>query len=238
VDLSEKKPSTVLRVAAVLVFLTAIAIILPLQPRSASGAVNKAAWAGCREGLDFSSKRQLSSHERQTTCDYVVRVSEKSGDIELKLGAFFMRGRLLAEMGTTAAHTKQAHSDFTSIINTANGLTTPTKASLALSLAYAHRARLNVSDYKAPERALSDINEAIELTTATPNYYHFELRAIIFLSLAMRDEDATMVYSALDDLQKVKVLNPNSEVAVIYEALATGLLKELHHDVGQPVRKG
>ena len=47
-----------------------------------------------------------------------------------------------------------------------------------------------------------------------------------------------MVYSALDDLQKVKVLNPNSEVAAIYEALATGLLKEWHHEVEQPVRKG
>ena len=182
--LSERKPRTVLRVAAVLVFLTANAIILPLQPRSASGAVDKAAWAGCRVGLDYPSKRKLPNHERQATCDHVVRVAEKNGDIELKLGALLMRARFLADKGTTAAHSKQAHSDFTSIINTANGLTTPTKVTRALSLAYALRARLNVSDYKAPERALSDINKAIELTTATPNYYHFELRAIIFLSLA------------------------------------------------------
>ncbi|WP_299555886.1 hypothetical protein [uncultured Tateyamaria sp.] len=134
----------------------------------------------------------------------------------------------MSENGTIQAHRAQAYRDFTFVID----------ADLDISSAFGNRAILNQIDRNTPERALEDIDRAIELTADRPRSSYFERRAAIRLSLAERDKDEAMVYAALDDLKAAKSINPTRNVTAQLENWASEFLKSLHREKGYAVKKG
>ena len=227
----------ILRVAATLVLLTAMGIIL--FPQSQSQSVSRAdkpldltptdevtpeiiAGRGCIEGVAHPSGKKLTNLEQIAACNELVRIDEN------KTQAIYFRGLHLYENGTIDAHRTQAYDDFTFVID----------AGADIPSAFGNRAILNLRDRNAPERALADVNKAIELTSERPRYYYFARRALILLSLAERNADEAMVYAALDDLQKAKSLNPRGKTYPQLENWAAEFLKRLHQIEGRPVQKG
>lgn len=225
----------ILRVAATLVILTTMGIILFSQAPSVSGTDNRSAlkppdevtpeiiaMRGCIEGVKHPSGAKLISQEQIAACNEHVRIAENKNQ------ATYFRGLHLYNNGTIDAHRTQAYFDFTTVID----------AGADIPSAFGNRAVLNLRDRNAPERALADVDKAIELTTERPRSYYFERRALILLSLAERNADEAMVYAALDDLQKAKSLNPRSNTNPQLENWATELLKRLHLNAGRRVQKG
>ena len=234
-DESSTGSKIALRVAATLVILTAMGIILVPQAPSVSRADRRSALAppdevtpeiiasrGCIEGREHPSERKLSNQEQISACNDLVRIAEN------KTQATYFRGLHLYENAKTDAHRAQAYDDFTFVID----------AGADISSAFGNRAILNLRDRDAPEHALADIDIAIKLTTERPRSYYFERRALILLTLAERDSVEAMVYTALDDIQKAKSLNPRSNTATQLESWAYEFLKKLHQNDGRPVQKG
>lgn len=234
-DESGTRMKIILRVAAFLVLLTTMGITLSSQAPSVSGADNRSALTppdevtpeiiairGCIEGVEHPSGTKLSNQEQIAACNEHVRIAEN------KTQATYYRGLHLYENGTIDAHRTQAYYDFTFVID----------AGANIPSAFGNRAILNLRDRNAPELALADVDKAIELTTERPRSYYFERRALVLLSIAERDADETMVYAALDDLQKAKSLNPKSKVNPQLENWAAEFLKMLHQNEGRQVQKG
>ncbi len=226
---------TTLRVSAAVVLVTAIGIILLSQTPSSSGADNRSALLppdevtpeivavrGCIEGVEHPSGIKLSNQQQIAACNEHVRIAEN------KTQARYFRGLHLYENGTINAHRTQAYYDFTFVID----------AGADIPSAFGNRAVLNLRDRNAPERALADVDKAIELTTERPRSYYFERRATILLSLAKRNADEAMVYAALDDIKKARSLNPRSNTYTHLENWAAEFLKKLLQNEGRPVQKG
>ncbi|MEL6463530.1 MAG: hypothetical protein AAFQ58_01070 [Pseudomonadota bacterium] len=224
-----------LRVAATAVLVTAIGIIFFSQTPSSSGAENRSAlrppnevtpeivaMRGCIEGVSHPSGAKLSNQEQIAACNEHVRMAEN------KTQARYFRGLHLFKNATINAHRTQAYDDLTFVID----------AGTDIPSAYGNRAVLNLRDRNAPERALADVDKAIELTTERPRSYFFERRALILLSLAERDADEAMVHAALDDIGKARSLNPNSHRNSQLEKWAAEFLKRLHQNEGRQVQKG
>ena len=177
---------------------------------------------GCIEGMEHPSERRLTVLEQIDACDDFVTISDN------KVNARLFRAWHLHENGITNLHRDQAYRDFSFVIDSGAGLAST----------FAYRAELNTFHRDDLNEALQDINRAIELKADKPRAFYFELRATILMEQAWRNSDENLVYIALDDVKKIRLLKPQSEIASKLENWAAEFLKSLMLKDGHEIQPG
>ena len=177
------------------------------------------AMRGCIEGVSHPSEVALTFAEQLEACsDYLAH----DRDV-----ALHFRARLLVEDGWSDDHHRLAYRDLTQIIDEDPS-----------AWAYAARGQLGAMHTDTLEAALSDMGEAIALSAENPRPAHFLSRALIFMAMAERDEDAARVHAAMDDIAVVLMLDPDNAAVPRMRDWNTAFLRNLRLREGDVVIPG